>query len=176
MIQYLVIAGLIVSGCGSIPHVPELKQNTESAPLVGPMAETATFSRHISITTCAADGQCFGPMKKDIKNTRASVSMDPFSRLDQRGLEGIDQYSIREEGYEFRSEIRVKKFEGELGYEITMHLHSGKSLTRKPATRVITVPDMLSFRKTAVIDEPIAFKGGTLQARLVIGPAKVSAK
>lgn len=165
----LVIVVYFISGCSSAPVQriePASNLQEENRPATGHLIK---FSRYIAIETCDKRAEkCAGPIPKEIEKANVILAMEPFAKSYKNGLTAVDQVQALEKDLPFRGEIRISKTDD--GYYVYMMLRSGPGTSRNGRIKTFKIQDLSQLTEIAVQDDPIAFRGGTLKAQLVMGP------
>lgn len=152
MLKYILVLGVFAVGCAST--------NTDKSSTANNVVQ---ISRYITINTCyTGQGKCIGRTVKNIEEANIKLDM-------QQGT-ARDIYKLEDEGIVFQSDIRITKKADQDEYLVYIMIHSGDRLNREARIKTFKIKDLSKMPITRVLDKPIKFKGGTLQAELVVGP------
>lgn len=135
--------------------------------------ESVSLARYFTIKTCyEGQKECTGPVSKQLELANTDIELTPFKKGTSQGLDGWDRQTLTEENIAFNSEIHLIKHlkPGKYKYYIYVMLRSGK---RNGKIKKIHLKELSDLKEITLTDEPVKFKGGTLQAQFVLGP-KVS--
>jgi hypothetical protein len=134
-----------------------------------PEKETVSFSRYFTIKTCYTNKGCIGPVAKQIEAANTRIALTPFRKGDAMGEDGWDRQRLTEENIPFQSELHIMKHSnpGKHKFSLYVMLRSGK---RNGVIKTFHFDDPEQIKQFTVTDKTIPFKGGVLQAQIVIGP------
>lgn len=158
---------LSLFGCSSSPTPTEVARVPDSIqpPATGHLIR---FSRYITVESCKRRAKCTEPVAKEIEKANVALALTPFAQSFKHGLTAVDHLEVFEGEVPFRSEIRISKAQD--GYYIYIRFKSGSDRVRVGQVKTLKVLDMAKLPEIVLEDEPIANKGRTLKAQLVVGP------
>ncbi|MGZ3692725.1 MAG: hypothetical protein ACXWQO_00525 [Bdellovibrionota bacterium] len=129
--------------------------------------------RYFKIKTCTKEGKCSEFLSKGLATREIELKMThSHSKGINGGSDGRDLNRIIENGIPFKSEIHIIRYKqpAKIAYYVYLMLRSGPGTKRHGKLKTFSMQDMSEFKEVTLTDDPIPFKGGTLQAQLVVGP------
>jgi hypothetical protein len=141
-------------------------------PIFAVAQDSEKFAIHyqIEVRSCDLQASCGEFVRVGSGPKEAYVLLKKgFDKALNGGFQKLERFSVKKEGVPFKADFNIEHFLNN-SYFISALLRSGPGTKREGKALRIRLKNLEEFREKKLTDLPIAFKEGTLQARLVFGP------